>query len=113
MEFVVWEWRVLRDLRAIGDVRVNTGAQTLAEFIHWGHEETGLSRKLVYNQIVIFQAEVGYAPCYATGGNRIAEIQADAVGRGKDVVEFNTYASSLGFPPRAVFEGRLEEWASA
>jgi hypothetical protein len=113
MQFVVWEWRVMRDLRAIGDVRVNTGKQTLADFVHWGHEETELSRKMVYNQIVIFQAEVGYAPCYATAGNRIAEIQADAVKRGKDLVEFNTFASSMGFPPRPVFEERLEEWAAS
>jgi len=33
--------------------------------------------------------------------------------KGRDLVAFNTYASSMGFPPRSVFEERLEEYANS
>jgi hypothetical protein len=31
---------------------------------------------------------------------------------GRRLLDFNTYASSLGFPPRSVFEEKLRTYAS-
>lgn len=104
IEFVVYEWRVIRFLRAIGDVRINTSKMSITEFVDWAHEYTGLSKKLIFNQIFIFQESPGYAPCYSIAGQALREIQRNA----KDVIEFNTIAASLGFPPRTVFEERLK-----
>jgi hypothetical protein len=108
LEFIVYKWRIIRFLRAIGDVRINMHKQSLVEFVEWASQKTGLSKATVYNQIVIFQAEVGYAPCYSMTGERIRELQQDAVARGIDVLTFNTYASSVGFPPRSIFESKLK-----
>ncbi len=105
--FVVLKWRVIRFLRAIGDVRINMNKQTLTEFVGWASEKTGFSKKVIYDQIFIFLEKPGYAPCYSIAGMALKDLQEDAKKRGKDVLEFNTITSSLGFPPRTVFEERL------
>jgi len=107
-------WRIVRFLRVIGDARINSDKQTLMDFIDWANSETGLSKSLVYHQV--FPAHQGngpgYASTYAIVGESVANIQREALGRGKRLLDFNTYASSLGFPPRSVFEEKLRTYAS-
>jgi len=106
-------WRIVRFLRVIGDTRINSGKQNLMEFIDWANKETGLSRSLVYHQV--FPAHQGngpgYASTYAIMGESIADIQQEALRNGKDLLSFDTYASSLGFPPRSAFEEKLKQYA--
>jgi hypothetical protein len=105
-------WRIVRFLRVIGDARINSGKQDLMEFIDWANRETGLSKSLVYHQV--FPAHQGngpgYASTYAILAESIAEIQQEALRNGKNLLDFDTYACSLGFPPRSVFEGTLKAW---
>ncbi|MDI6855968.1 MAG: hypothetical protein QMD21_04220 [Candidatus Thermoplasmatota archaeon] len=110
IEFVVYEWRIIRFLRAISDVRINTGKQGIAEFIDWAHKYTGLSKRTIFNQIFIFQSTPGYAPCYSIGGMALKELQELAIKRGKSKIEFNTFAASLGAPPRTIFESKLKKF---
>jgi len=110
-EFLVLEWRILRFLRAIGDVRINMGKQSATEFINWAHEQTGLSKKMLYNEVFTFQESPGYAPCYCMAGEELRKIQSLAVEKGKSAIDFNTYVSSMGCLPRTVYEGRLREYA--
>jgi hypothetical protein len=55
-------------------------------------------------------ARPGYAPCYSIVGERIRELQYKAKARGRQEIDFNTYASSLGFPLRTVFEQKLNDF---
>jgi len=110
-KFVVMEWRILRFLRAIGDVRINMGKQSAKEFIDWAHQQTGLSKKLLYDQVFTFQDTAGYAPCYCMAGEELKRIQSLAIKKGKSVLDFNTYVSSMGFLPRTVYEKMLREYA--
>jgi hypothetical protein len=107
-------WRIVRFLRVIGDVRINSGKQSLMGFIDWANRETGLSKSLVYHQV--FPAHQGngpgYASTYAILGESIADIQQEALRNGKNLLDFNTYACSLGFPPRSVFEEKLRAYAA-
>ncbi|MDD5503563.1 MAG: hypothetical protein PHH26_08930, partial [Candidatus Thermoplasmatota archaeon] len=105
--FIVKQWRIMRFLRAICDAKVNMGKMTYAKFVNWAAEKTGLEKKLIYNQTFIFQGSVGYAPVYSMAGESIREIQQKAKKAGKDMLEFNTYISALGFPGRTIFEQRL------
>ncbi|PJB21495.1 MAG: hypothetical protein CO114_05000, partial [Euryarchaeota archaeon CG_4_9_14_3_um_filter_38_12] len=73
------------------------------------HTHTGLSKKMVFNQIFIFQENPGYAPCYSIAGMSLKKLQDEARKNGKNILEFNTIASSMGFPPRTVFEERLKQ----
>lgn len=107
--FYTKTWRMTRFLRVIGDARINSGKQDLPGFIEWANSQTGLSKSMVYFQV--FPAHQGIGPGYATTyaiiGEAIREIESAAKKAGKDLVKFNTYASSQGFPPRTVFESRL------
>ncbi|HZY93492.1 MAG TPA: hypothetical protein VFE98_01365 [Candidatus Bathyarchaeia archaeon] len=113
-EFYTWMWRIVRFLRIIGDARINSGKQSLAEFINWGNKKTGLSKSTAYFQLFPAHEGIGpgYASTYAIIGESIREIQKKAVRNGKSLLDFNTYACSLGFPARTIFEQRLEEYAS-
>jgi len=100
----------MRFLRAIFDVRINMEKQSIADFVEWAHKETGLSEKKIYNQTWIFLESVGYAPCYSIAGNTIGKLQQLALKKGIRLLDFNTYVSSLGFPPREIFEQKLKEY---
>jgi len=110
-EFVVWQWRITRFLRAIFDARINMGKQSIADFVEWAHKETGLSKKMIYSQTFFFLSMVGYAPCYSMAGDMIRRLQDLAVKNKISVIDFDTYASSLGFPIRKIFEEKLKAFA--
>jgi hypothetical protein len=113
-EFYTWMWRIVRFLRIIGDARINSGKQSLLDFIDWANKKTGLSKSMVYHQL--FPAHQGngpgYASTYAIVGESIREIQNRAVRNGKKLLDFNTYACSMGFPARTIFEDRLKAFAT-
>jgi hypothetical protein len=109
-KFVLYKWRIMRFLRAVSDVRINMNRQTLPEFVEWASEKTGFAHKTIYDQLFIFQEQPGYAPCYSIAGMALKDIQDEARRKGKDILEFNTVASSLGFPPRTIWEERLRNF---
>jgi hypothetical protein len=111
-EFVTQEWRIMRFLRAIFDVRVNMEKQSIADFVEWAHKETGLSEKMIYNQTWVFLESVGYAPCYSIAGDKIRQLQQQALKKRISLLDFNTYVSSLGFPPRETFEQKIKHFIS-
>jgi hypothetical protein len=112
-EFVLMHWRIVRFIRAIFDSRVNMGKQTVAQFVKWASKETGIPEKTIFNQTFMFLDRVGYAPVYFIVGDVLREIQEKALRNGVDLVDFNTYATSIGYGARTPFEKRLEEFAKA
>lgn len=108
-EYTVRQWRMVRFLRALSDVRINTEKQTFPQFIEWANKETGLTQKMIFDQTFHFQENAGYAPCYSIFGQKLKNYQAIALKKGHNTVEFNTYVASRGFPTRAVFEKEIEQ----
>lgn len=108
LEFIVYEWRMVRFLRAVSDVRINLEKQTFPQFIEWAHRKTGLTKKLVYDQTIHFQENPGYAPCYSMFGQKLRELQRKAIKKGFTQKEFNTFVASAAFPARSVFEKRIK-----
>ncbi len=106
------KWRVIRFLRVIGDVRINTGRQGLLEFVEWAHEHTGVSKSTVFYQL--FPAHEGmfpgYATCYAVVGEEIHSIEAK-INDEKKRIRFSTYLTGMGYPPRSIYRKRLEAFA--
>src|SRR2546429_3078159 len=113
-EFYTWMWRIVRFLRVIGDARINSGKQSLRDFIEWAHKRTGLAKSTVYHQLFpAHQAtDPDTLPPMRLLGRAIREIQNRAKRNGKNIVDFNTYACSMGFPARTIFEARLRELAA-
>jgi hypothetical protein len=109
-EFILMHWRLVRFLRAIFDSRVNMGKQTVVEFVKWASKETGIQEKTIFNQTFMFLDRVGYAPVYFIVGDVLREIQEKALKKGVNLVDFNTYATSIGYGARTHFEKRLEEY---
>ncbi len=114
LEFQTRKWRLIRFLRVIGDVRINTGRQTLFDFIDWAHAKTGVPRSNIYYQL--FPAHEGmfpgYATAYAVVGEEIHEIE-DTIADDKGRVKFSTYLTGIGFPPRNIYRKMLQDYASS
>jgi hypothetical protein len=113
VELLVRKWRLIRFLRVVGDVRVNTGKQTLFDFVDWANRHTGVPRSNVYYQL--FPAHEGmfpgYATFYAVVGEEIRSIE-EKISDGKKRVKFSTYLTGIGYPPRSMYRRKLEEFAS-
>lgn len=92
-----WIWRIIRYVRALCDVRVNGGKQTYTDFITWAAEATGLSPETLHGECFTFLASPGYAPCYAVGCASYSTYQMRGITKGVSAIDFDTYASKLGF----------------
>ena len=109
IEYVVRRWRVIRFLRAICDVRVNTGKQRYVDFIDWAAKKTQVAKKDIYNQTLLFLQQPGYAPGYSVFGQRIRALQPKIVKKGTSRIKFNTWLASRGFPPRRLLEKEIKQ----
>ena len=113
LEFMTRRWRIVRFLRVVGDVWVNSGKKPLLEFVDWAHERTGVPRSSVYFQL--FPAHQGIFPGYATNyavvGQEIRAIEKK-IKDPKKRVKFSTYLCSIGFPPRSIYTKMLKDYAA-
>ena len=111
-EFLTYLWRIVRFLRVIGDARINSGKQDIVAFVDWAHKTYGVEKATIYHNVFPGHQILGagYATTYAIIGERIREIQDRAVERGIPLRDFNAFASSIGWPPKSVFEERLKAW---
>jgi hypothetical protein len=113
LEFMVMRMRIIRFLRVVGDVRINTGRQSLIDFVDWAHKRTGVPRSSVYFQL--FPAHEGlfpgYATTYAVCGQAIRSIER-RIKDPKRRVKFSTYLCSIGFPPMSIYLRMLEDYAA-
>jgi hypothetical protein len=113
IEFMTRRWRIVRFLRVVGDVWVNTGKKSLLEFVDWAHEHTGVPRSSVYFQL--FPAHEGMFPGYATSyavvGQEIRRIER-GIRDPRKKIRFSTYLCSIGFPPRSLYRRMLREYAA-
>jgi hypothetical protein len=112
VEFSVRKWRLIRFLRVVGDVRLNTGKQGLLEFVDWAHEYTGVPRSNVYFQLFPAHEGIfpGYATAYAVVGQEIMSIEKKIKDQ-KKRVKFSTYLCSIGYPPRSAYRKMLSSYA--
>ncbi|HYC11276.1 MAG TPA: hypothetical protein VEC02_01250 [Nitrososphaerales archaeon] len=113
IEFMTRKWRLIRFLRVIGDVWVNTGKKDLLEFVDWAHEHTGVPRSSMYFQLFPAHEGIfpGYATSYAVEAQDIRRIEQE-IGDPRKKVKFSTYLCSVGFPPRSIYNRMLEEYAA-
>lgn len=113
LEFMTMRMRIIRFLRVVGDVRINTGRQSLIEFVDWAHERTGVPRSSVYFQLFPAHEGIfpGYATTYAVCGQAIRGIEKK-IRDPKRKVKFSTYLCSVGFPPMSIYMRMLKDYAA-
>lgn len=113
LEFMVMRMRIVRFLRVVGDVRINTGRQNLLEFVDWAHGRTGVPRSSVYFQLFPAHEGIfpGYATSYAVCGQEIRALEKK-IRDPKKKVRFSTYLCSIGFPPLSIYLRMLKESAA-
>ncbi len=113
LEFITRRWRIVRFLRVLGDVWVNTGKKSLLEFVDWAHDRTGVPRSSVYFQLFPAHEGIfpGYATTYAVTGQAIRGIER-GIKDPKKRVKFSTYLCSIGFPPMSIYMRMLRGYAA-
>jgi hypothetical protein len=105
-------WRVIRYIRALCDVKVNGGQMTYTDFIAWAAAKTGLSIQMLHGECFTFLAAPGYAPCYAVGCAAYSNYQKTAFMKGTPEIDFNTYASRIGFYSWPINKTLMEAFAN-
>lgn len=105
-------WRVIRYIRALCDVKVNSGKMTYTDFISWAAQTTGLSEETLHGECFTLLASPGYAPCYALGCVSYAYFQKKGISNGISEIDFNTFASRQGFYSWPQGKKMLNEYAS-
>lgn len=113
LEFMVMRMRIVRFLRVVGDVWVNTGKKSLLEFVDWAYEHTGIPRSSVYYQLFPAHEGIfpGYATTYAVVGQEIRAIERK-IRDPRKKVKFSTYLCSIGFPPLSLYLEALRDYAA-
>ena len=113
VEFMTRRWRIVRFLRVLGDVWVNSGKKDLLAFVDWAHEHTGIPRSSVYFQLFPAHEGIfpGYATTYAVVGQEIRAMQR-RIEDPRKRVKFSTYLCSIGFPPRSIYTKMLRDYVA-
>ena len=113
LEFMTRRGRIVRFLRVLGDVWINTGKKDLLTFVDWAHKHTGIPRSSVYFQLFPAHEGIfpGYATTYAVVGQEIRSIQK-RISDPKKRFKFSTYLCSIGFPPRSIYTKMLRDYAA-
>jgi hypothetical protein len=88
-------WRIIRALRAICDVEVNSGVRTYVQFLSWAEQYSGLRKEFIHNECFTFLGSPGYTPSYSFCGSKYEKLQKQAVSRR----DFNTRAHRMGLLP--------------
>lgn len=113
VELLVRKWRLIRFLRVVGDVRINSGKQSLFNFVDWANRHTDVPRSNIYYQL--FPAHEGmfpgYATFYAVVGEEIRSIE-EKIRDDKKRIAFSTYLTGIGYPPRSIYRRKLEEFVA-
>jgi len=112
-EFETRMWRILRALRTICDVEVNSGITTYVDFLTWARTHTGIDKKTIHDECFTFLTSPGYTPSYSFCGSRYAELQREAAGNGFAKKAFNTKANRMGLLPWTLCLKRLGQSGSS
>lgn len=100
-------WRIIRAVRTICDVEINTGVRTYVDFVEWAVEHTGLSRDFVHDECFPFLSYPGYTPSYSFCGTEYQRLQQEALQRGVERFDFNSQANRMGVLPWTLCVARL------
>jgi hypothetical protein len=88
-------WRIIRALRAICDVEVNSGVRTYVQFLSWAAQYSGLRKEFIHNECFPFLGSPGYTPSYSFCGLKYEKLQKQAASRR----DFNTRVHRMGLLP--------------
>jgi hypothetical protein len=99
LEFLVTRERVLCALRSIADVRLNTGQQSIPEFIRWAHIVTGIEEGVLLNEVLDVAGSPGFHSAVHTIASELGEIGQTKMDDGISTRDFNTASTGFGYPP--------------
>jgi len=103
-------WRVMRALRSLCDVEVNSGRKTYVEFINWAVEKSGLKKQFIHDECFTFLSSPGYTPSYSFCGGQYADIQERAESADINRLDFNTQANAMGLWPWPLCVRKMENF---
>lgn len=104
-------WRVIRALRTICDVEINTGQRTYVDFIKWAANRTQLSKQFIHSQCFMFLSYPGYIPSYSFCGSQYQKLQSEAEKKGVTRFVFNSKANRMGLLPWTLCLEKMKAFA--
>jgi hypothetical protein len=103
-------WRIMRALRSICDIEVNSGTKTYVDFVNWAAEKSGLKKEFINDECFTFLSSPGYTPSYSFCGSQYADLQSSAKEEGITRLDFNTQANAMGLWPWTLCVSKMESF---
>jgi len=109
LEFLVSKERVLSLIRAVADIRVNSGKQSILEFMRWGQIVSGIGEPTILGSVWDAVSRPGFHASSMMISMGMRKASHEKMEQGISQREFNTYSTSLGFPAWKVLRERVLE----
>ncbi len=112
-KFETFYWRIIRAVRTLCDVRVNTGKSTYVEFLEWASKFTGFSKSTINDECFTFLSAPGYMPSYSFCGSEYETLENQASNNGLSEFDFNTRANKMGIWPWTICLQKMRNFQKA
>jgi len=109
-KFETFYWRIIRAVRTLCDVRVNTGKSTYVDFLEWASKFTGFSKSTINDECFTFLSTPGYMPSYSFCGAQYEALERQASNNGLSEFEFNTRANKMGLWPWTICLQKMRDF---
>ncbi|MBN1390194.1 MAG: hypothetical protein JXA22_06090 [Candidatus Thermoplasmatota archaeon] len=98
LEYLISRNRVLSLIRALADIRTNSGKQSVVDFIRWAHIVSGVEVDLLLELVMQAARKPGLHASSMIVSKGYHDVTSIMVERGADLLDLNTHSTCMGFP---------------
>jgi hypothetical protein len=108
LEFMVSRKRVLELLSGVADIRINTGSQSILEFIRWANILTGMEKQILMETVIKPISIPGHQASRQMISIELRDISMKMRKHGVSIKDFNTLSTRMGFSPWVHLRERIK-----
>ena len=109
LDFLVTKERMMSLIKAVADVRLNSGKQSIPEFMRWAHIITGIREPILFEAIMEAVSRPGFQAVSMSLSSGLRELSEIMLNKGVSLIDFNTHSTRMGFPSWRYLRERILE----
>jgi hypothetical protein len=109
LEFLISRKRVLELLSGVADIRINTGSQSILEFIRWANIITGMEKHILMEPVMKPISIPGHQASQQMISIELRDISLKLRKHSVSIKDFNTMSTRMGFSPWRHLRERIKD----
>lgn len=109
LEFLISRKRIIGLLSGVADIRINTGKQSIPEFLRWANIITGMEKSAVMEAVTGPALSPGHHAHQQIISIELKELSGSMRSHGVSLKDFNTLSTRMGFPVWKRLKGKIME----